>query len=76
MLGISVRVVRFAFLIALPAYGLSLIVYLWLWLTVPEDSGGEQNGSGRLHSPLASAEEIARRESQQRNLRMLLVGLG
>lgn len=76
MLGISVRVVRFAFLIALPAYGLSLIVYLWLWLTVPEDSGGEQSGSGRLHSPLASAEEIARRESQQRNLRMLLVGLG
>ena len=76
MLGISVRVVRFAFLIALPAYGLSLIVYLWLWLTVPEDSGGEQSGTGRLHSPLASAEEIARRESQQRNLRMLLVGLG
>ena len=76
MLGISVRVVRFAFLIALPAYGLSLIVYLWLWLTVPEDSGGEQSGSGRLHSPLASAEEIARRESQPRNLRMLLVGLG
>ena len=51
MLGISVRVVRFAFLIALPAYGLSLIVYLWLWLTVPEDSGGEQSGTGRLHSP-------------------------
>ena len=76
MLGISVRVVRFAFLIALPAYGLSLIVYLWLWLTVPEDSGGEQSGTGRLHSPLASADEIARRESQQRNLRMLLVGLG
>lgn len=76
MLGISVRVVRFAFLIALPAYGLSLVVYLWLWLTVPEDSGGEQSGSGRLRSPLASAEEIARRESQQRNLRMLLVGLG
>ena len=76
MLGISVRVVRFAFLIALPAYGLSLVVYLWLWLTVPEDSGGEQSGTGRLHSPLASAEEIARRESQQRNLRVLLVGLG
>ena len=76
MLGISVRVVRFAFLIALPAYGLSLIVYLWLWLTVPEDSGGEQSGTGRLHSPLASADEIARRESQQRNLRVLLVGLG
>ena len=76
MLGISVRVVRFAFLIALPAYGLSLVVYLWLWLTVPEDLGGEQSGSERLRSPLASAEEIARRESQQRNLRMLLVGLG
>ena len=76
MLGISVRVVRFAFLIALPAYGLSLVVYLWLWLTVPEDLGGEQSGTGRLRSPLASAEEIARRESQQRNLRMLLVGLG
>lgn len=76
MLGISVRIVRFAFLIALPAYGLSLVVYLWLWLTVPEDLGGEQSGSGRLRSPLASAEEIARRESQQRNLRMLLVGLG
>ena len=76
MLGISVRVVRFAFLIALPAYGLSLVVYLWLWLTVPEDLGGEQSGSGRLRSPLASAEEIARRESQQRNLRILLVGLG
>ena len=76
MLGISVRVVRFAFLIALPAYGLSLVVYLWLWLTVPEDSGGEQSGSGRLRTPLASAEEIVRRESQQRNLRMLLVGLG
>ena len=76
MLGISVRIVRFAFLIALPAYGLSLVVYLWLWLTVPEDSGGEQSGSGRLRSPLASAEEIARRESQQRNLRVLLVGLG
>ena len=76
MLGISVRVVRFAFLIALPAYGLSLVVYLWLWLTVPEDLGGDQSGSGRLRSPLASAEEIARRESQQRNLRMLLVGLG
>ncbi len=76
MLGISVRVVRFAFLIALPAYGLSLVVYLWLWLTVPEDLGGEQSGTGRLHSPLASAEEIARRESQQRNLRVLLVGLG
>ena len=76
MLGISVRVVRFAFLIALPAYGLSLVVYLWLWLTVPEDLGSEQSGSGRLRSPLASAEEIARRESQQRNLRMLLVGLG
>lgn len=76
MLGISVRVVRFAFLIALPAYGLSLVVYLWLWLTVPEDLGSEQSGSGRLRSPLASAEEIARRESQQRNLRVLLVGLG
>lgn len=76
MLGISVRVVRFAFLIALPAYGLSLVVYLWLWLTVPEDLGGEQSGSERLRSPLASAEEIARRESQQRNLRILLVGLG
>ncbi len=76
MLGISVRVVRFAFLIALPAYGLSLVVYLWLWLTVPEDLGGEQSGTGRLRSPLASAEEIARRESQQRNLRVLLVGLG
>lgn len=76
MLGISVRVVRFAFLIALPAYGLSLVVYLWLWLTVPEDLGGDQSGSGRLRSPLASAEEIARRESQQRNLRVLLVGLG
>lgn len=76
MLGISVRVVRFAFLIALPAYGLSLVVYLWLWLTVPEDLGGEQSGSERLRSPLASAEEIARRESQQRNLRVLLVGLG
>lgn len=76
LLGISVRVVRFAFLIALPAYGLSLVVYLWLWLTVPEDLGSEQSGSGRLRSPLASAEEIARRESQQRNLRVLLVGLG
>ena len=76
MLGISVRVVRFAFLIALPAYGLSLVVYLWLWLTVPEDLGGEESGTGRLRSPLASAEEIARRESQQRNLRVLLVGLG
>lgn len=76
MLGISVRVVRFAFLIALPAYGLSLVVYLWLWLTVPEDLGSEQSGSGRLRSPLASAEEIARRESQQRNLRVLLVGIG
>jgi len=76
MLGISVRVVRFAFLIALPAYGLSLVVYLWLWPPVPEDLGSEQSGSGRLRSPLASAEEIARRESQQRNLRVLLVGLG
>ena len=76
MLGISVRTVRFLFVIALPAYGLSLVAYLWLWLTTPEDPADRESAQDRLHAPLASAQEIARREREQRTLRLLLVGVG
>ena len=76
MLGVSAGIIRFAFVAALPAFAVPLFVYLWLWLTLPDDPGTAQSAPERLRVPLASAEEIVRREHDQRNLRMLLVGLG
>ena len=76
MLGVSAGIIRFAFVAALPAFAVPLFVYLWLWLTLPDDPGTAQSTPERLRVPLASAEEIVRREHDQRNLRMLLVGLG
>ena len=76
MFGVSAGIIRFAFVAALPAFAVPLFVYLWLWLTLPDDPGTAQSAPERLRVPLASAEEIVRREHDQRNLRMLLVGLG
>ena len=68
MLGVSAGIIRFAFVAALPAFAVPLFVYLWLWLTLPDDPGTAQSAPERLRVPLASAEEIVRREHDQRNL--------
>ena len=70
-LGLPVSLVRVMF-ICLAAFGVGIAVYLWLWVTVPDDSP-EKNGAGTLSPGLVRLRE--ERAAQVSRNRMIVVGV-
>ena len=70
-LGVPVMVIRGG-LIALTFLGVGAVAYLWLWVTVPDDSP-EKNGAGTLSPGLVRLRE--ERAAQVSRNRMIVVGV-
>lgn len=73
-LGFSVALVRTVCVVAAPLGGVSILLYLWLWFSLPQakESSGSDNGS--FHRALTSSQQAAR-EMQSKRARLIIAGV-